>query len=123
MTVATQEVDLVQYQKLRKAGIEDMVQERQELHGKVKEYQGRIQQISAKIMGVMLKLDITKAQVGSYPVAVVTDSTYSKFDREGFMNFLVEKGVDPKLLQRAKDRFTVVETKRPYLRVGGGHDE
>lgn len=113
--------DLQAYKSLRRAGIDELVVERQEAVAAKKELEGTIAKLSAKIMGLMIKAGVDKAQVGIYPVVVVSDATYTKFDKQGFLHYLVEKGVAPKLLQAAEAKYTLTEQKRPHLRVGTAH--
>lgn len=113
--------DLQAYKSLRRSGIDELVAERQLAVAEKKELEAKVAKLSAKIMGLMIKAGVDKVQVGEYPVAVVSDATYSKFDKKGFLHYLVERGVAPKLLTAAEEKFTTVEQKKPHLRVGVAH--
>lgn len=108
---------------IRKAGIEKLVAERQETHFSIKELEAKKGKLSAQIMGLMMKFDIAKLQVGEFPVALVTDGKQTKFDRDGFINYLIESGVDPKLISKAKGKFLTEEPKKPFITIRGGGDE
>lgn len=116
--------DLMAFKKLRKAGFEALVAERQELFVQRKRLDLDIQERSAKIAKLMVVNAVEKAQAGSYLVSLVSDATYEKFDRDAFLRDLVEQGVSAKMLQKAVERHTEQLTKRPFLKIsGGGSDE
>lgn len=119
-------VDPAVEKAIRKAGIEKLVAERQEAHFSIKELQARVDKLSSQILGLMLKFDVAKLQVGEFPVAAVTDGTYTKFDYEGFKRYLIEARVSPKLVAKAEAKFRTQEPKKPFIRIGvgaGGSEE
>lgn len=120
MTTQVVEQDPAAIKAIRKAGVEKLVAERQEAHFAKKEMEARIGKLSSQILSLMVKFGVSKLQVGEFPVAAVTDGTYTKFDYDGFKAYLIESRVDPKLIAKAEGKFKTDHQKKPYLTVGHG---
>jgi hypothetical protein len=114
--------DIQSQRKLKQAGIDRLILDRQEISTKMKVLRLEKEVIDARIMKAMVTSGVETVQAGVYRATLVSDSTYEHFDRDEYVRYLVQHGVNPKLLNEAEKRAVEVRKKAPHLRVSGGEE-